>query len=187
LESCSSIFGALLNREIAVRGAVAHGSYVTEKTESGTFVAGRAIIDAYQFEGQQDWIGIMLAPSVVRKMPDIAERCHWIDPSDDIRWREFHSRLPWIACVEPHTIPFHGDDFGYQGYAVVPNNGAIDPASMRDSLRQTVAKLRRLKSLAPNPATQRKHERAIAWLSHVQSLWHRAAFRIEQSGGGPES
>jgi hypothetical protein len=59
LERCSRLFGALLANEIPVRGAIE--PYVSEKTDSGRFVAGRAIIDAYHFEAMQNWVSIMLA------------------------------------------------------------------------------------------------------------------------------
>jgi hypothetical protein len=71
LKRCSGLFGSLLAQGIAVRGAIAHGSFIASKTQSGTFVAGRAIVEAYEFEGKQNWVGIMLAPSVIRKRPNI--------------------------------------------------------------------------------------------------------------------
>jgi hypothetical protein len=80
LSRCSTFFGALIASEIAVRGAIAHGSYLTSKTATGTFVAGRAIIEAYTFEQRQDWVGIMLAPSVNARVPDLTERCLIEDP-----------------------------------------------------------------------------------------------------------
>jgi hypothetical protein len=81
LRGCSSAFGVMLKKEIPVRGAIAYGTYSSEKTKNGRFVAGRAIVEAYQFEKKQDWVGIMLAPSVRRKVPNLAERCQFEDPS----------------------------------------------------------------------------------------------------------
>jgi hypothetical protein len=41
IERCSIVFATLLQNEIAIRGAIAHGTFMTSKTNSGTFVAGR--------------------------------------------------------------------------------------------------------------------------------------------------
>ena len=178
------MFGALLRNEIPVRGAISHGTYVSEKTDSGRFVAGRAIIDAYQFEGRQDWIGIMLAPSVVRQVPDLRARCKLEDPSTEALLTGLIARLPWAAFVQPcNQIPFHGAPLeiaNYDGFAIVPSTRSRDPAALRDGLLQSLESLRRLRSLAPNPQTQRKHDRSIQWLTGIQREWHLAAFRQEQ-------
>jgi hypothetical protein len=184
LQGCSTLFGALLANEIPVRGAIAHGSYVREKTPSGSFVAGRAIIEAYQFEGKQDWVGIMLAPSVIRKVPNLADRCRVEDPHVARLMAELIERLPWAAFVQPcNEIPFHGSG-NYHGFAVVPTNGALDLAALRDSIYQSVKSLERLEALAPSPETQSKHHRSICWLSDIRGGWHRAAFRREQQATG---
>jgi hypothetical protein len=44
LARCSLVFGALLQNEISVRGAIAHGTFMREKTPSGTFVAGEELL-----------------------------------------------------------------------------------------------------------------------------------------------
>jgi hypothetical protein len=184
LKRCSTVFGALLAREIPVRGAVAHGTYVSEKTDSGRFVAGRAIIDAYQFEGEQDWVGIMLSPSVIRQFPDLGKRCLLNDPHTDALLSELTNRLPWAAFVQPcGQIPFHGGP-DYHGFAIVPSNGGLDVAELRDSLLRSVASLQRLKSLAPSPQTQLKHQRTMNWLSQIQMQWQLAAFRRDQLKSG---
>src|SRR5258708_4446312 len=51
LLACSKVFGAMLDKRIPLRGAVAFGPYIRSETSGGVFVAGKAIIEAYQFEG----------------------------------------------------------------------------------------------------------------------------------------
>lgn len=180
---CSTVFGSLLQTEIAVRGAIAHGTFITSKTNSGTFVAGRAIIDAYDFEQKQDWTGIMLAPSVVRQIPDIADRCKFEDPHDDEVMRRLNSRLPLVAYVQRcPSIPFH-EAAGYDGFAIVPSDGKFDPVSLRDGLGQSIESLHRLKSIAPNPQAQQKHQRAIQWLLGIHGNWRTVVFRRDQADG----
>src|SRR5436190_11507789 len=49
LARSSALFGLMLKREIALRGAIAYGSFVREATPGGVFVAGKAVIEAYTF------------------------------------------------------------------------------------------------------------------------------------------
>src|SRR6266705_707363 len=74
LRQCSRTFGLMLKEEIPLRGAIAHGSFFRTSSRGGTFVAGKAIIDAYMFETKQDWVGIMLAPSARKTIPNLEER-----------------------------------------------------------------------------------------------------------------
>jgi len=64
LRACSTIFRELLRSRIPVRGAIAHGSFLRSNQPNGTFVAGRPIVQAYDYQERQNWVGIMLAPSV---------------------------------------------------------------------------------------------------------------------------
>src|SRR6266404_8434271 len=58
VRSCSRVFGRLLSQEIPLRGAIAHGSFIRVKGNTGVFLAGRAVVDAYKFEKKQNWVGI---------------------------------------------------------------------------------------------------------------------------------
>lgn len=180
LERCSTLFGAMLAREIALRGAIAHGPYITEQTGNGTFVAGRAIIDAYHFESAQDWIGVMLAPSVIARVPDLPGRCEYQDPLTPEIWLALKERLPWAAFVQPcNTIPFR-EGGHYQGFAIVPSNGNGEPVALRDSLKTTLEHLAWLKSLAPDPQAQAKYDRTRSWLDAVHRNWYTAEVRRAQ-------
>lgn len=185
------MFGALLANKIPVRGAIAHGTYVSEKTDSGRFVAGRAVIDAYQFEEKQDWIGIMVAPSVLGKVECLADYCALSALPDYTKGRRgnpmpwpaeavsaYHGlkdRLAWAAHVQRCPIPFHGSV--YEGYAIVPTIDKPDPINLAEDLKRSLLMLQRLKSLAPSPEIQSKYDRTITWLSQVRGKWDWIAAR----------
>ncbi len=180
LARCSALLCAMLAENIALRGAIAHGPYITEKTSRGTFVAGKAIIDAYQFEKAQDWIGIMLAPSVVQQVPNLNELCRYQEPHSPQSWWALLERLSWAAFIQPCLcIPFRGGD--YEGFAVVPSGDDNSPAGLRDSLTAMLEQLQWLKSLAPDPHAQAKYARTFNWLGEIRRQWHGAAFRREQN------
>ena len=185
LARCSTLFGLLLGQEIALRGAIAHGSFFRESSAGGVFVAGRAVVDAYTFETKQDWVGIMLAPSALRRMPDLAERCAIASPSTEDGLKAIRERLAWAAFVQTcFAIPFHSstpfENSDFNGFAIVPTHGVTEFAPLRDSLGASLKAVEWLKSLAPDPPAQAKYQRAHRWLFPIYQKWHDVAYWSER-------
>src|SRR5262245_14073421 len=92
----------MLEKEIPLRGAIAHGSLTRTKTKNGgVFVAGKPIVDAYRFETVQNWLGVMVAPSVLKKVPNLDKRR---DRDATQTWRNPRSltdRKPWARARRP--------------------------------------------------------------------------------------
>jgi hypothetical protein len=174
LRRCSRLFGQMLQQQIPLRGAVAHGPFLRQAVPGGVFVAGRAIIDAFTFETAQDWIGIMIAPSAVKRVPELRERCkigHSTDGLQGIR-----ERLAWAAFVQPYpVIPFHKnhplEENVFDGFAVVPSDGNPQPPALRESLDRSIKALNWLKFLAPDPAAQAKYRKSCEFLDLVYQNW----------------
>src|SRR5438445_5418829 len=136
LLQCSRTLGLMLEKEISLRGAIAQGSYFRSEVPGGVFVAGKSIIDAYTFEKAQDWVGIMLAPSAVKRVPDLNERCRLYRPSSRESVRELGERLRWAAVIQRcSSIPFHSnhpfENNSYDGFAIVPSAGDLEPSAPR--------------------------------------------------------
>lgn len=175
---CSSLFGRLLDREISLRGAITHGPYIREKTESGIFVAGSAIIEAHEFERRQDWVGIMLTPSVLRHQPKLKEWAH-TDQSeayrDPNRCAELLKRIDWAAFLFNIEIPFKPQSASsppmYGGTAIVPTHGQPEPNALLNSLNKSRERLLWLKSLAPTPDAQKKYDQTIHLMGLVRRIW----------------
>jgi hypothetical protein len=66
LEACSGVMGNLITLQLACRGAIAFGRYLRLKRQSSVFIAGRPIVEAYNLERRQDWLGVTLCRSVVK-------------------------------------------------------------------------------------------------------------------------
>ena len=179
LQPCSHAFGLLLSREIAVRGAISYGSFIRYRNPKGVFLAGRAIIDAYRFQQKQDWVGIMLAPSVLHMRPDLGKLCSMPEQtaSSEEKLRELSTRLDWSLFIHDcEAIPFHtADPFQpqtYKGFAVVPTDTLVkDPKEMVENLHRARQYLDRLESLAPDPKSQKKYSEARMWLARVLGKW----------------
>jgi hypothetical protein len=182
--ACSRLIADLLKEDIPLRGAISFGNFVRSSIEKSVFVAGRAVIDACQFEQAQDWVGVMVAPSALAHVRDLNTRCpqvqNYSGAEDDIQ-----KQLPWPAFIQPcHGIPFHAsspfDQPRFDGFAVVPTNGVPEPAPLSDSISSAIERLKWLRSIAPSPGAQEKYQATINWLSNIQSFWLNLAWRQKQ-------
>ena len=182
---CSVLLGAMLEKDIPLRGAIACGSYFRTQTTGGVFLAGKAIIDAYNFEKAQDWVGIMLAPSAILRAGDLTKIPRFPQGGSHPAFETFLPKIELVSQIQPcASIPFHVsqlfEDNNYEGFAIVPTDGSSDARSVSDSIGQSVGALRRMKALAPNPAAQAKYKRAISWLEPLQREWGDVAYWIER-------
>ena len=148
-------------------------------------MAGKAVVEAHAFETKQDWVGIMLAPSAIRRTPDLTERC-LIDPAGSSVGTEdgqklIEKRIAWSAFLQQcRSIPFHSnsplDANDFDGFAIVPTSGVAEAAALAESLAISLKALDWLKSVAPDPAAQHKYQRAHQWLYQIQAKWREVAY-----------
>jgi hypothetical protein len=180
VSACSRIAGRLFALEVPVRGAIAHGAYVrSETSELGSVVAGRPITEAYGWERAQDWVGISLAPSVVRKL-GVSMLKSKVRPTliagDDVL-EDWKARAQWIAhLVSWDHIP-HREDLQQApeemvGFAVVPL--AEDVLTVKDvsaGLQRLHEFAGRMRVVAPDPRSQRKCRTLETFLEQVDFQW----------------
>lgn len=179
--ACSRLMGELLTESISIRGAISHGHFVRSAVGQSVFVAGRAVIDAYRFEQQQDWIGVMIAPSALERVTDLDQRCQLQGHTAVDAFRAIEPRIRWVAFIQhSYDIPFHGGG-RLDGFAVVPTNGLLDPVALRDSIKAAIDRLNWLRAIAPTPEAQEKYSRTTNWLRGTQSLWREVAFFRDQA------
>jgi hypothetical protein len=175
--ACSRLLSDLLDEGIPLRGTIAFGDFLRSSIGESVFVAGRAVIEAYEFEQAQKWVGVMLAPSVLTCVQDLADRC-----SMEVGWLpdgrlSVKARLPWPAFIQPcRSIPFESG--AYDGFAIVPTNGEIDFAPLRESIMLAIKRLVRLRSIAPSPASQSRYNETLTWLRGIQESWY-TLIRVE--------
>jgi hypothetical protein len=178
MRQSSRLMGLMLEKEIALRGAISHGFYFRESTVGGVFVAGKAIIEAVEYETSQNWVGIMLAPSVIKHIPGLKAKC-CIPPLSSIEtWRQFRNQLDWAAFVQHYVaIPFHAEGNSeirnYEGFAIVPRAGDFRPEPLFRSLKDSLVKLERMKSFAPDPKAQSKYALSKCWCQYCLDEWQK--------------
>lgn len=166
----------LLKEGLPVRGAISHGTYYRSRPEKGVVIAGPAFIEAYHFEKGQNWVGITLAPSVLRQVPDLPSRCQLPSevPRDNV-W-EFEDRVIWAMALQLcESIPWHGEfpnSLGtLSGFAIVPLSPGWNFRQMPQGLRTVLDYLRKQQLLAGNPNAQAKYKEPIHWLAVLANGW----------------
>jgi hypothetical protein len=166
----------LIEQHIPIRGAIACGDYVRSNIGNSAFVAGRPIIEAYEYEQRQDWIGVMLALSAIKEMHDLNlnKLCTTFMANDEA-FPNLENYLKWKAFLqECNTVPFHGDsraDFRlHSGFAIVPG-GSTSLEEMVTRLQIMLERLTWLKITAPGPLEQAKFQHTMKWLRGISSTW----------------
>lgn len=175
----------LLERDVAVRGAIAVGPTIFSKSGENRFVAGSAVVEASRYEQIQDWVGVMLAPSAIRANPDLVDRCGVSAPNTDSDVSDIKAKLPLAGCLGAcNGIPFHAeqpfDPGSFHGYAVLPVARCKAASEIRDDLQDSIKQLGWLKAIAPDPRAQKKYDEAMRWLNLAYGNWHSIAHHMER-------
>lgn len=176
IEACSRIFGFLLTSHVPLRGAISYGPFIRSRNTGAdsAIVAGRPIVEAFEREQKQDWVGITLAPSVVRHLSTLKEKTT-LPTNNDMpeRLKALRNRLPWLLYLHRYEhVPLHTgspeEPGNVVGYAIVPVHG--DVSNPVDWLRR-MSELRdaadRMIELAPDGLSQRKCERLRTFIGAV--------------------
>ena len=65
----------LVEMDVPVRGCISAGRFSRIVSDNGdVMIAGAPIVDAVYYEKEQDWVGVILSPSVLKADPDVTER-----------------------------------------------------------------------------------------------------------------
>jgi len=178
VRACSRLMYSLLMKDIPLRGAIGHGTFVrSDDAPHGVMLAGRPIIDAHWYESQQQWVGVMLTPSVLRKFPSLMEDLPKLEhPKFNEREQDYIGRMSLAARLQRYgQIPLQdrtGFRSEFDGYAVIPTTQDSDrPEDTIRGLPMFIDRLRWLKQLAPDYKAQTKYANSIRWLETIASDW----------------
>jgi hypothetical protein len=171
--ACSRSMGALLSRGIALRGAISFGKFLRRQVGDSVFIAGRAIIEAYEFEQAQNWAGIMVAPSAIKQLGSGINKCRvQLEMVNDLN--VILPNLHWIAYIKHWpNIPFAPSSAGecerFDGFVIVPSIEALNLSNVRTNINEIRQRLTELRSIAPSPQAQRKYKEALELLRYVET------------------
>lgn len=165
IDSCGRLYSELLEVGLAIRGCISAGKFIHSTSQQGTIVAGPALLEAIDYEKLQDWVGIMLGPSVMRRFPHI-EVTGNVRVTEVGRWFQGpHDADAGQHIIARASIPFQGQVRAYDGWAVLPGVSMIvSPNGRLLHIDAKMRELRLLRSLAPDPRSQAKYDHALVFL-----------------------
>ncbi len=193
LRACSSLYYLFLNINFPIRGCISYGSFerIPDESGGGVIVAGKSILDAYYYEEEQDWIGIMISPTLLRayktvekkimEVPLLLEKLRIKTEQSDIE--KLKQILRFTMYYQKYKeIPFHSKipdedkNIFFTGFAIVPTNPESDTYhKYMDTLTLSSRFLETTKLFAPNHQAQRKYDNSINWLGNVMLTWSELA------------
>src|SRR5262249_1312473 len=139
----------------------------------GTLIAGTPILEAHHYEAEQQWIGIMVTPSVLRKINNIEQRAQVSRRRPGELATSYLARtLKGVAVQKCSQI--HLKEGLYDGYAIVPLPIVSNTQEIVDALGRVLSKLQWLKQLAPDARSQTKYEHSYLWLNGFSERWQDA-------------
>lgn len=165
LAGSSRLLYRFLTGGIPARGTISCGQFVrSAQGRSGVIVAGNPILDAYRYEQLQDWVGIMLSPTLLREQSGLLGKQSLTAGLPQLS--PLHTS--WCLLFWRCDISFHGFNGKYSGYGVVPLSASTSsPQGAIENLVEVERCLRRLSETAPNPGAQKKYRRTIKWIREV--------------------
>ena len=171
-------FHFLTELNIPICGSISIGEFDRHEHKDGNvMIAGRPIIDAYQYERKQDWIGVMLSPKVIRNKPNLVECCRLPRLNSVEDGEKLRKCLPlWPFILQKYyDIPFRNQNnvfeehSRYSGFVIVPQRyGWREPEEVIGDLGKYKEKLEELKLFAPEPSAQMKYQYALNWIGYVE-------------------
>src|SRR5439155_5112288 len=76
--AANTVFATLLSSDIPVSGAIAFGPFTvkTERAGSHRVYFGSPLVEAYDTEKNEKWLGVVACPSVADRLTDVRVKAH---------------------------------------------------------------------------------------------------------------
>lgn len=167
--ACSNLQYSLLRNNIPIRGAISYGPIMSNQlyNSNNIFVAGKALIEAYDLEKKQNWLGIILCPSVEEKHSDYLRDWSW-DEKQIIN--NFFAKNLYRYLYKYNNIPIHKPNSRIKGFVVFPRTGlkGNTTADNDDYLNS----LKNLKNTVKEEDVLLKYDESISFISEIDSQYN---------------
>lgn len=156
-------FNLLVQLNVPVCGCVSIGSFEKEIDNKNMIITGKPIVEAIEYEKKQNWIGVMVSPSVLKSKPDIRSKISYHELTID----KHPENLIWTSLLyEYEKIPFSIEHF--HGFALLPHTKNVTSLSQTNrALRQYRSKINELKFYAPDPYVQHKYSNTKEFIQYA--------------------
>lgn len=170
IQSISQLsYQLLIEMNLPLCGSISVGEFSRKKDNKGNvMIAGPPIVDAVHYEKQQDWIGCMLTPKVIKQNPELRTTT-LISP--EVSPEEIYSYFKYSKYTQRYEkIPFR--DSTFDGYALLPQSKKEDNVGeLLECLNFYDEKLDELKLYSPNFLIQRKYSNTQKFIRTIIERW----------------
>ncbi|GAF85257.1 unnamed protein product [marine sediment metagenome] len=152
-------------------GTISHGKYNQADEKNTTMITGRPLLEAIEFEKKQNWVGVMIAPSVIKAHRTLLEITNWVihDPRELDKILKYAKYMCFIHSC--NKIPFNNSP-SYESLVIVPINSKHEQIrSISSSFSEYINELKYLRATAPSPYTQQKYDDSLDFLYDVSGDW----------------
>lgn len=167
LNICSKLLYSLTFNHIPIRGSIAFGPFLRTSingNNNNMFIAGPALVEAFEFETRQNWIGISLCSSVNDKHYDLLKKWTWKD--NDTEDYQIYKHL-----YKYNEIPLHSgtntDDY-LEGFVVFPKATAYKNSNIKNVF---LDKLNHLKVGTIDPNVRTKYSNSLKLFEQIEELF----------------
>jgi hypothetical protein len=188
---CSAVsdisYNLLVDHNVPLCGCISCGSFENQLDGRNSIITGAPLVDAIHFEKQQNWIGVMLSPSVLKEKKGLKELIH---PAQT-KVMSNMDVLKWGSVLVESNIPFHESE--YRGFAVIPRKMETNSrVKTVEDIQEYSRKLIELSYYAPSPYEQYKYNQSKKFMStSIRGVQNRSShhghvtheWEIQKNGG----
>ncbi len=180
----------LTELNVPIRGCISYGNfYRVESDEGDVMIAGTPIIDAYHYEKNQNWIGVMLSPRVIKSN----EKLQRLTNVSGYQYQKSMLKSSIITIpditdfdlqllLEPTSkIPFHQkkmEERNFKGIVVIPQKGCGGGSKpekidfLLKHLTEYENKLNEMSMYASDPEPQKKYFETSKFIRNLRLGWN---------------
>jgi hypothetical protein len=178
IQALSEIFNRLLlELQIVICGGVSCGEFSVHEYHGNKIVSGLSLNNALQIEHEQDWIGIVVSPEVIRKVPVFKTLIkHDLNLGTVEKIRKILTPIAWYAYIKLYDrIPIKTSNAEIKrvsGFIIFPNQQEVTKGNhVLENLRKFGEKLEYLRYSRPNMTFIRKIDCTNRMIYSTEANW----------------
>ncbi len=180
IQMCESLaeiqYELLMELNATVCGAISYGVFNREVRAGNGMITGRPLLEAIEFEKKQNWIGIMVCPSVIGKFFELVDSStsHIISDEDEVH---FINRMKHVSLLQYHLLYFNNNE-PYEALVVVPRSKySLVFSDLLKDIREYKKKLNALRLAAPDSHSQNKYSKMDNFLHEISQNYGYIVFK----------
>ena len=138
---CSQLLYKLIHLQIPIRGTISYGQIERDEKGEKRIVSGKPIIDAYDYERKQDWLGIIISPTLHTEEKYYSYlKFNSGGRISDERKEKIDSSVSDVGCYYCwYAVPYNDENDSLNAFAIIPHSDPKIPCDI--DITRTGAKI----------------------------------------------